>query len=258
MAFCPNCGHTISESARFCRSCGASIPAAVPPGHTDPPHRDPVGRGLRAAICIVATLCVITSVLWAMWPQIRPEDSQQSANNLIAIASNSAPRATPASVQSITPSPMPESTPIPTPEPTPIPAATEEPHSTVTALTAGSHWRGHIDLNNYAGEDALSLYSLPVTGYIGVDDGKPFFEIYDGERGESDTSTILSMYVDLYDDHLVPVIGADDAWVFEITLDQTAVGPLTIYLRDGYLTFDYAYRSDTESCDLHVVLYPDP
>ena len=139
--------------------------------------------------------------------------------------------------------------------PAPTPGLTELPPDT-DLLPLESDWHGTLTISDYSGNGTLSNGPMEVWGFLGQDSsGKTFFELYE-EYGTSGYA-ILSMYVDVKGDHFVPVIGEDDAWLFNAQLDQRDVEPFTLYYRNGSLTLDsYNYRIQGESCTVSFSVDP--
>ena len=136
------------------------------------------------------------------------------------------------------------------------PAATQAPAAS-DQLPLESDWHGTLTISNHSGSDTLSDGPMEVWGFLGSDsEGNVFFELYEDEYGASGHA-ILSMYVDVQGDHFVPIIGEDDAWIFNAQLDQRDVAPFTLYYRNGSLTLDsYSYRIQGESCTISFTVSP--
>ncbi len=227
MAFCRQCGSYVSEPDTNCRACGAIVYPSAAASMPAAPEKRPVGTGLRVAIAVVALLCVATAALWAILANVRQDAAVSPGSNPMSIAS------------------------------TPVPRATPEPTSEPAALRSGSWWHGFMFISSYEGNDETWDGSYEIWGYIGTDsDGRSFFELYDSDTVDDDTFIILSMYVELYSDHFVPVIGEEDAWLLDLYLSEADTEAFTLYFQGDSLEFRYAYQDGENACDVSVVVYP--
>ena len=56
---CPNCGKPIAKDAKFCASCGATIPEAPAPAQAPTPHTTPMCRNCGAPLSQEAAFCAV-------------------------------------------------------------------------------------------------------------------------------------------------------------------------------------------------------
>ena len=128
-----------------------------------------------------------------------------------------------------------------------------------SALSVGSYWYGSIEVKNHAGQGVLENGSYEVWGILDTAGDDLFFELYDNPEFAEDSTPYLSYWARLEGDSIVPVIGEDDAWLFEIYLTEDDTDALTFTLRDGVLTAEYFYYDSfgPEACDISFVLVPD-
>lgn len=120
-----------------------------------------------------------------------------------------------------------------------------------TSFELNSRWYGTLALTNFVGASNEDTY-LDAYGVFGkTNSGKTYFEIYLTED-HSDDSPALSYYIDLKGDYFVPIIGKEDAWIFNTYLTAADTEQQTTYLFNGALVITYPYH-DTDrdySCDL--------
>lgn len=266
MRYCPACGAPVETGESVCAHCGSRLPREKKrPGGTD--------RGLKLAITAVAALWLLTAGLWMLWPRLsqaapapktgsgalggglsQPAAVSTEPSPAPAPDDSPAPTSTPTAAPTSAPTPDAAPSPSPLPQSSPSPA----PAKTVEKLELFSWWWGYLFLNDFQGENPVGKDVVQVWGYIGyTTDDRAFFEIYDVREVQEDTVPLISYYIELHDDYLVPVIGAKDAWVLDRYLDQSDVEPLTLYLRDGSMKLNYHYVYEGASCDLFCMLVPD-
>lgn len=123
-------------------------------------------------------------------------------------------------------------------------------------LRCPSRWRGLLTIRNHRGEGTLSDGMRSVTGVIGRTEDGTYFELFDKE-GAADGEPLLSLWVELEGDTLHPLIGEEDAWYFDIWLDQRDVEPFTLRLEDGTLGLDYFYDDGRETCRIEFRIKPE-
>ena len=223
MPYCDKCGSYVSEIETNCRKCGAFIYPNATDAKTVPAVKP---RHIRKKRIILAAVVIILSVAAAIF-LLSVNTLSGTTNHAISGIQNAA-------------SSLPES-----------PAAESTP------LRLGSWWHGIMTIKNYTGYDDSLAGTYEVWGFFGTASGRtPYFELYDSDTVDDDTTVILSMFIDLYPDHFVPVIGKEDAWILDIYLDERDVDPLTVYYKNGSLQFEYPYRTEEESFDIKVVVYP--
>lgn len=225
MPTCQNCGARVSEVETNCRNCGAFIyPKAS--GITAAPYEKSRRRGAQIFIAAIIIVCVVAVALIML--------AAQSRTNSIVL-----PLPDPAA---FTPDNGAETVPAPTDVSAP--------------LRLGTWWHGMLEISNYSGDGESRNGTTEIWGYLGAASGRrPYFELYDSDTLEEDTAVLLSMYVELYPNHFVPVIGDEDAWLLDIYLDERDVDPLTVYYQDGALDFSYFYETNEESFDVHVAVH---
>ncbi len=120
-------------------------------------------------------------------------------------------------------------------------------------LAVGSKWTGTMTLSNYQGSRHFNSDTIAVDAYFGRDEsGKTYFELYEaGQR----KNALISMYVNLYQDHFVPVIGTNDAWILDVYLSNLDTSAMTGYVENGQITLTYAYDITSCSCDMELHLH---
>ena len=73
MSFCTKCGTKLPENVRFCMNCGAAVSGHADPANTQPTQkqavqvtvkqRQPMGKGLKIALCIMIQLLIVGIVM---------------------------------------------------------------------------------------------------------------------------------------------------------------------------------------------------
>lgn len=227
MPYCDKCGSYVSEIETNCRACGAIIYPNASGGKAAPAAKVRRKPGTRIVIAVAVIIFAVAAALWLL-----------SARDHSVVSELTLP-----DPQAFSSSPAASSAPAPTSEATP--------------LRLGSWWHGYLTISNYEGSDESLAGMYEVWGYFGTASGRtPYFELYDRDTVDDDTIVLLSMFIDLYPDHFVPVIGEEDAWILDLYLDERDVDALTVYCKNGSLQFEYPYRTAEESFDIKVVVYP--
>ncbi len=232
MYHCPYCGTSIPDQEYSCPGCGRILQRNASEGG---------GRrrltGLLVAVITAVLLAVIVIALWFFRADL-------------GLPGFSKPDPAPV----ITPSFHVTPTPLPAVDPTAMP--TEEPLPLPDKLETGTWWQGYMYFDDYESDDGRSREKTAIFAYFGTTaEGRDFFEIYDGED-PSEAQVLYSVYIDLYEDHFVPVIGEDDAWILDMYLFPEEAADLAVNLEDGFLWFSYPYNFDGERCTVSVVLMP--
>jgi len=128
--------------------------------------------------------------------------------------------------------------------------------SPTTELSGDMHFYGDMELYDCSGSYADGSYD--VWGYIRTDsDGKTFLELYDTKDYTSSDAPFLSMWIDLYSDHIEADIGNENAWILERYLTADDAGYFSPYLDNGALKFDYPYKNGGDSCEIFITLRED-
>jgi len=116
-------------------------------------------------------------------------------------------------------------------------------------LMPGSRWRGVLRISNHKGKGFLKNGTYAVHGLIDRSEEGYFFELYE-EEDSNGLSPLLTMYVTLDYNTIIPKIGTEDARYFYIWLDERDVSSLTMKLTNGSLTNSYFYDDGSESCQI--------
>lgn len=120
-----------------------------------------------------------------------------------------------------------------------------------------SFWHGELEISNHKGTGTLENKRFEVWGVIGeTASGEQYFELYDVPEFSADDEPILSMWVQLDGDRLVPVIGDEDAWLLDMWLLPSDKKAFTLYLNDDTLSCKYHYVLEKESCDVYFLISP--
>ena len=136
-------------------------------------------------------------------------------------------------------------------------SAAAAPPSSTDQIVIPSAWNGLLEISNHKGRGSLSNGQMEVWGIIGAaEDGRTYFELYDVESYTIEDIPILSFWMEAEEDHIVPLIGNEDGWIFDRWLRQSDTIPLTLYLSDGTITGSYSYKNGTESCRIRFTLSP--
>ena len=130
---------------------------------------------------------------------------------------------------------------------------TPEPGS----LQLNSRWTGLLEISGHKGEGSLEDGRIEVWGYLGESEsGMQSFELYRAEDKDG-KDPLLSMWVNVYGDHMVPVIGEHDAWLFDRWLQASDTKALTLYYRSNSIRCTYRYRLGQERCSISFRVAPD-
>ena len=125
------------------------------------------------------------------------------------------------------------------------------------ALPLNSRWHGLLEISGHKGEGSLEDGQMEVSGLLGeTESGRQFFELYDAHGSEEDPP-LLSMWVNVYGDHMVPAIGEEDAWFFDLWLQESDTKALTLYYKSGSIRCNYRYQLDGERCSISFRVVPD-
>ena len=116
-------------------------------------------------------------------------------------------------------------------------------------LMPGSRWRGVLRITNHKGKGYLKNGTFPVHGLIDRNEEGFYFELY-GDDDPDGLSPLLTMYVTIDYNTLIPRIGTKDARFYYIWLDERDVSSLTMKLTNGSLTSSFFYDDGTENCQI--------
>ncbi|MBR1456813.1 MAG: zinc ribbon domain-containing protein [Oscillospiraceae bacterium] len=123
---------------------------------------------------------------------------------------------------------------------------------------ADTTWFGTLRISGHSGKGSLKNGEIPVWGIIGsTDNGEQYFELYDKEAYTASDVPVLSMWGRVEGDHFIPVIGSENAWLFDLWLDATATPDFTLFYRDKCISTEYHYEHGKERCDISFTIYPD-
>ncbi len=167
--------------------------------------------------------------------------------------------------------PSPEPTPAPSPEPTPAPDSDSNGGSSSSpgpapggegslnppiSLESDTYYYGYMDIYDYVGSDDISgVYD--VWAHIREDDNGLYFEIYDEpDSSDPEAIIILSMYVDIVDGVIYPVIGYEDAWIFANYLTASD-SDLTFSVYEdaiGLSSLEYYYSDEVDDFTVYFEL----
>lgn len=147
-----------------------------------------------------------------------------------------------------------------TPTPEPVDETEEETDVPDDNQTDGTDQQGSSDqgvFGNYYGtayhknanENFFFGEELPIWAYLGQDSsGNVYFEIYAEEDHNSD-SVLVSMWVMMFDNQMVPHIGEEDAWIYDMYLDIEDTSALTVNIENDTIVMDYMYREVDEGVE---------
>lgn len=130
--------------------------------------------------------------------------------------------------------------------------------SPTTSFELESYWYGTAIISNFTpkSQAAESEGTYDVWGYIGKgSNGRIFFEIYDDSNLQSEP--LLSLYVDLYGDYMQADIGREDAWLFDIYLDEDAEDFFSPMLINGAMHMEYYCTGENIAFDITFFLRED-
>ena len=125
--------------------------------------------------------------------------------------------------------------------------------------TRSGRWTGVLEISKHKGSGVLRDGKLDVWGQLGeAEDGRQYFELFAlGDRVE-DGRPILSMWVRTEGERIVPVIGEEDAWFFDVWLESADEEALSMDFGSGELRCRYRYIAENESCTVSFRLTPEP
>ena len=140
---------------------------------------------------------------------------------------------------------------------TPAAAPAAEAPASTAQLEVGSYWSGTMTFESDNNKSEYETGTRSVIGLLDADSqGNEFFELYEVTDTEH---PVLSLYVTVMGDHFVPVIGEDDAWLFNAYLDETDVDDFTLYFTNNSLRLDdYHYIVDGSGYTVSFLVSPDP
>lgn len=122
----------------------------------------------------------------------------------------------------------------------------------------GSTWYGTLEIRSHTGNDSLEDGTREVWGILdAAQDGRIYFELYDVEDYDEDTIPVLSYWITRYEDHIIPDIGEQDAWIFDRWLTKSDSKLLTLYWQDGGVHCVYPYKEGKNTCMIEFTLQPD-
>lgn len=130
--------------------------------------------------------------------------------------------------------------------------------SPTTSITLGNMWYGTLQVTDVVGTGQEDFEKDIIANLKKTRDGDEFFEVYT-DSSMSDESIVLSMYVTVYDDYFLPVIGEDDAWIFERYLTPDDATYFMRTLENGALDITYAYEDPDGkyTCTVRIFLRED-
>ena len=124
--------------------------------------------------------------------------------------------------------------------------------SPTTRIEPGSVWYGCLRKENSTGgqdDDIFALINRTSEGYA-------FFEVYDSSDFTED-DIVLSMWIDLYDDHFVADIGDQDAWIYRHYLTPADEKYFSPTLENGRLYMEFTYPENGEDVFVQICLRED-
>ena len=120
-------------------------------------------------------------------------------------------------------------------------------------LEVGSLWSGTLSISNHSGEGTLADGVRPVYGFLCKDSaGGNFFEVY--ETSTRSGTPIISYWVNIDGNSLVPVIGELDGWIFDYWLTANDASVLQMTLENNTLNLIYLYNWQEETCSMNLSL----
>ena len=122
-----------------------------------------------------------------------------------------------------------------------------------------SNWKGTMTIANTSGDIGYAEGDHAVWGIIGGTDSGDFFEIFDNpDRSSENGENLLSMWIEIQENTVFPLIGSEDSWILDTYLDPEDAELLNIKKQNGMLDFTFPYTSyNGETAQLHFVLTPD-
>mgnify|MGYP001043224985 FL=1 len=108
-----------------------------------------------------------------------------------------------------------------------------------------TNWYGWFRMENYKNvpnRDYFDTDTYDCWGYIGEsDDGSHYFEVY---RDGMPDDPVITMWVNVYDDHIEPILDGSD-WVLDQHIDDSEAYNFNIYpYNDCISLFMYDYEGD--------------
>ena len=124
---------------------------------------------------------------------------------------------------------------------------------------ANSTWYGSLEIRNHSGKGSLRNGEREIWAVISIaEDGRRFFDIYDTAYYNANVTPVLSMWVEISGDTVIPIIGEEDAWIFERYLTSGDTDALTLHCENQRIFGAYHYSFEKERCDIQFVLNYDP
>ena len=124
---------------------------------------------------------------------------------------------------------------------------------------ANSTWSGTLKISKHSGKGSLTNGERPVWGIIKENSsGEYYFELYDKEFYTIEDLPVLSMWVNVFDDHIEPVSDQEDAWFFDLQLTGDELNVFKLYLKDDHLSRSFWYTCGKEHCNIYFEIFPDP
>lgn len=124
--------------------------------------------------------------------------------------------------------------------------------SPTTRIEPGSVWYGCLRKENSDGGEDDDIFAL-----IGrTSEGYGYFEAYDSSDF-TEEDIVLSMWIELYDDHFVADIGDQDAWIYSHYLTPADEKYFSPTLDNGRLYMEFTYPEDGEDVFVQICLRED-
>lgn len=125
-------------------------------------------------------------------------------------------------------------------------------------IRVGSTFGGTLKVKWHEGEGILADGEYDITALIGESEDGTFFEVY--YKNRQTDRPIVSFWVNLHQNFMEPIIDedAENAWIFEETLDDDDAFDLTMFLdTENQLSFYYEYDTKDEEADLYFRFWPE-
>ena len=124
--------------------------------------------------------------------------------------------------------------------------------SPTTSIEPGSVWYGCLRKENSDGGEDDDIFAL-----IGrTSEGYGYFEAYDSSDF-TEEDIVLSMWIELYDDHFVADIGDQDAWIYSHYLTPADEKYFSPTLENGRLYMEFTYPENGEDVFVQICLRED-